>query len=261
MADPADVSVVIPAFNEGAVDRRGRRGARGRRPVARDHRRRRRVERRHRRARRGGRRDGRPPSLQQGQRRRGQDRHPARDRRVRAHHRRRRPAQRRGRAAAGRAARRVRSRHRRALGRDAGDARAARSATPRSTGSRATSPDATFRISRRASARARREYLREFLHLLPNGFSTPTTTTLAFIKAGYNVAFEPIEARQRVGQSKIRFARDGAKFFMIILKIVTLFSPLRVFLPISLRAFALGAAYAVVDRSRRRAMSPTRRSC
>ena len=82
---------------------------------------------------------------------------------------------------------------------------------------------------------ARREYLREFLHLLPNGFSTPTTTTLAFIKAGYNVAFEPIEARQRVGQSKIRFARDGAKFFMIILKIVTLFSPLRVFLPISAR--------------------------
>jgi glycosyltransferase involved in cell wall biosynthesis len=91
---------------------------------------------------------------------------------------------------------------------------------------------------------ARRECLREFLHLLPNGFSTPTTTTLAFIKAGYNVAFEPTEARQRVGQSKIRFARDGAKFFIIILKIVTLFSPLRVFLPVSLAAFALGAAYA-----------------
>ncbi len=91
---------------------------------------------------------------------------------------------------------------------------------------------------------ARRECLREFLHLLPNGFSTPTTTTLAFIKAGYNVGFEPIEARQRVGQSKIRFARDGAKFFIIILKIVTLFSPLRVFLPISLVAFAVGAAYA-----------------
>jgi glycosyltransferase involved in cell wall biosynthesis len=91
---------------------------------------------------------------------------------------------------------------------------------------------------------ARRECLREFLHLLPNGFSTPTTTTLAFIKAGYNVAFEPTQARQRVGQSKIRFARDGAKFFIIILKIVTLFSPLRVFLPVSLAAFALGAAYA-----------------
>jgi glycosyltransferase involved in cell wall biosynthesis len=91
---------------------------------------------------------------------------------------------------------------------------------------------------------ARRECLREFLHLLPNGFSTPTTTTLAFIKAGYNVGFEPTQARQRVGQSKIRFARDGAKFFIIILKIVTLFSPLRVFLPVSLAAFALGAAYA-----------------
>jgi glycosyltransferase involved in cell wall biosynthesis len=92
---------------------------------------------------------------------------------------------------------------------------------------------------------ARRECLREFLHLLPNGFSTPTTTTLAFIKAGYNVAFEPIEARQRVGQSKIKFARDGVKFFMIILKIVTLFSPLRVFLPISLASFTLGGAYAI----------------
>jgi glycosyltransferase involved in cell wall biosynthesis len=91
---------------------------------------------------------------------------------------------------------------------------------------------------------ARRDCLREFLHLLPNGFSTPTTTTLAFIKAGYNVGFETTDARQRVGQSKIRFARDGAKFFIIILKIVTLFSPLRVFLPISLAAFAVGAAYA-----------------
>jgi len=90
---------------------------------------------------------------------------------------------------------------------------------------------------------ARREYLREFIHLLPNGFSTPTTTTLAFIKAGYNVTFEPIEARARVGQSKIRLARDGAKFFMIILKIVTIFSPLRVFLPISLVTFMVGAAY------------------
>jgi len=90
---------------------------------------------------------------------------------------------------------------------------------------------------------ARREHLLEFLHLLPNGFSTPTTTTLAFIKAGYNVAFRPIAARRRVGSSKIRLARDGARFFVIILKIVTLFSPLRVFLPISLAAFLFGVAY------------------
>jgi glycosyltransferase involved in cell wall biosynthesis len=92
---------------------------------------------------------------------------------------------------------------------------------------------------------ARRECLREFIHLLPNGFSTPTTTTLAFLKAGYNVAFEPIEARSRVGQSKIRLARDGTKFLMIILKIITLFSPLRIFLPLSIASFVLGAVYAV----------------
>ena len=91
---------------------------------------------------------------------------------------------------------------------------------------------------------ARRAHLREFLHLLPNRFSTPTTTTLAFVKAGYSVHFEPIEARQRIGHSKIRLARDGAKFFLIVLKVVTLFSPLRVFLPISAVSFALGAGYA-----------------
>lgn len=91
---------------------------------------------------------------------------------------------------------------------------------------------------------ARRDHLVEFLHLLPNRFSTPTTTTLAFVKAGYNVAFEPIEARPRVGQSKIRLLRDGTKFFLIILKVITLFSPLRIFLPISLASFVVGAGYA-----------------
>jgi glycosyltransferase involved in cell wall biosynthesis len=97
---------------------------------------------------------------------------------------------------------------------------------------------------------ARRTCLREFLHLLPNGFSTPTTTTLAFIKAGYNVAFEPVEAEARIGSSKIRLARDGAKFFLIILRIVTIFSPLRVFLPISLAAFAVGVGYALWTTAR-----------
>jgi glycosyltransferase involved in cell wall biosynthesis len=92
---------------------------------------------------------------------------------------------------------------------------------------------------------ARREYLREFIHLLPNGFSTPTTTTLAFIKAGYNVTFEPTHARPRIGTSKIRLARDGASFLVIILKIVTLFSPLRVFLPISIVPCVVGSGYAM----------------
>ncbi len=90
---------------------------------------------------------------------------------------------------------------------------------------------------------ARREYLLEFIHLLPNGFSTPTTTTLAFIKAGYNVAFEPIGALPRVGTSKIRLARDGAKFLLILLKVITIFSPLRIFAPVGAAAFMVGAGY------------------
>jgi glycosyltransferase involved in cell wall biosynthesis len=91
---------------------------------------------------------------------------------------------------------------------------------------------------------AKRTVLVEFLHLIPNGFSTPTTTTLACIKAGYSVEFVPIEAGRRQGSSKIKFARDGAKFFLIIVKIVTFFSPLRVFLPVSIACFSVGALYA-----------------
>jgi glycosyltransferase involved in cell wall biosynthesis len=91
---------------------------------------------------------------------------------------------------------------------------------------------------------AKRTVLVEFLHLIPNGFSTPTTTTLACIKAGYSVEFVPIEAGRRQGSSKIKFARDGAKFFMIVVKIVTFFSPLRVFLPVSIVCFSVGALYA-----------------
>ncbi len=90
---------------------------------------------------------------------------------------------------------------------------------------------------------ARREYLLDFLHLLPNGFSTPTTTTLAFLRAGYNVTFHSVEARQRIGTSKIRLGRDGPKFLLIMLRVMTIFSPLRVFLPIALTAFAIGAGY------------------
>jgi len=92
---------------------------------------------------------------------------------------------------------------------------------------------------------ARRECMLEFLHLLPNGFSTPTTTTLAFIKGGYSVAFEPIDAEQRQGKSKIKLARDGAKFFLILLKIITIFSPLKIFVPVSVVTFLLGFGYAV----------------
>jgi len=92
---------------------------------------------------------------------------------------------------------------------------------------------------------ARRECLLEFLHLLPNGFSTPTTTTLAFMKAGYSVRFEPVDAAQRQGRSNIRLGPDGVRFFMILLKVITIFSPLRIFLPVSFVAFLVGAGYAV----------------
>jgi len=90
---------------------------------------------------------------------------------------------------------------------------------------------------------ARRDRLVEILPLLPNGFSYPTTSCLAFLKAGLNVAFVPITARKRVGTSKIRPLRDGTLFLLIILKIVTLYSPLKIFFPVSAASLLLGAAY------------------
>jgi glycosyltransferase involved in cell wall biosynthesis len=90
---------------------------------------------------------------------------------------------------------------------------------------------------------ARRERLLEIIHLLPNGFSYPTTSCLALLKAGYNVTFEPITARARVGKSKICALRDGVKFLLIILKIVTLYRPLKVFFPVSLSALLMGIVY------------------
>lgn len=104
--------------------------------------------------------------------------------------------------------------------------------------SRREIPDVTsgFRAARRAP-------MMEFVPLYPNGFSYPITSTLAFIKAGYSVAFEPIDVYRRVGTSKIRILRDGAKFFLIALRIVMLFSPLRIFLPIAMVLFVLGVGY------------------
>lgn len=84
---------------------------------------------------------------------------------------------------------------------------------------------------------------RQFLYLLPNGFSYPTTITMSFFRAGYSVAYEPIEAPKRIGKSHIRLVRDGMRFFLIIFKIGTLYSPLKLFLPISLAFFGLGLGY------------------
>ena len=86
---------------------------------------------------------------------------------------------------------------------------------------------------------------RNCLPLLPNGFSYPTTSTMAFMRAGYSVAFEPIEVLQREDKSKshIRPVRDGGRFFLIIFKVVTLYSPLKLFAPASASVFALGCWY------------------
>jgi glycosyltransferase involved in cell wall biosynthesis len=87
---------------------------------------------------------------------------------------------------------------------------------------------------------ARASRFREFIHLLPNGFSYPTTSTMAFFRSAYGVAYEPIKAAERVGKSHIKPLKDGLRFLLIIFKIATLYSPLKLFVPVSFGFFALG---------------------
>lgn len=82
----------------------------------------------------------------------------------------------------------------------------------------------------------------EFLHLLPNGFSYPTTITMAFFRSAFPVCYEPIVVRARIGKSHIRPMRDGVRFLLIIFKIASLYSPLKLFMPTSLAFFLLGLA-------------------
>lgn len=89
----------------------------------------------------------------------------------------------------------------------------------------------------------RADKFREFLHLLPNGFSYPTTCTMAFFRSAYAVAYEPIPVAKRIGKSHIRPIRDGVRFFLIIFKIATLYSPLKLFVPASAAFFVLGLGY------------------
>jgi hypothetical protein len=88
---------------------------------------------------------------------------------------------------------------------------------------------------------------REFLTLLPNRFSYPTTITMSFFRAGYSVGYVPIDVQQRlVGtQSHVRIWQDGIRFLLIIFKIGTLFSPLKLFFPISLSFLMTGIGYYV----------------
>lgn len=90
---------------------------------------------------------------------------------------------------------------------------------------------------------ARAQQFKQFLYLLPNGFSYPTTITMAFLRSGYPVTFVPIIAAQRIGKSHIRPFRDGIRFLVIIFKVTTLYAPLKVFLPVSGLFFVTGVGY------------------
>jgi glycosyltransferase involved in cell wall biosynthesis len=85
--------------------------------------------------------------------------------------------------------------------------------------------------------------VRRFLYLLPNTFSYPTTITLSYLKAGHPVTWTPIRIAERRGRSKIRLFRDGSRFFLIILRIATLFSPFKVFFPLSVLTLLAGGGY------------------
>ena len=87
------------------------------------------------------------------------------------------------------------------------------------------------------------EKFRRFLYLMPNGFSYPTTVTMAFFRVGYTVGYLPVNARRATGDSHIRPLSDGFKFILIIFRIGSLYSPLKLFLPISLGFFSLGIGY------------------
>lgn len=89
----------------------------------------------------------------------------------------------------------------------------------------------------------KRDKVMEFVHLLPNGYSYPTTTTMSFIKTGYSVKHVPIIAKRRVGKSKIKPLRDGTKFITIILRMISLYNPIKIFLPVALVWFLAGFLY------------------
>jgi glycosyltransferase involved in cell wall biosynthesis len=89
----------------------------------------------------------------------------------------------------------------------------------------------------------RARHFKRFLYLLPNGFSYPSTSTMAFFRSGLPVCYVPIRALKRAGSSHIRILKDGTRFLLVIIKIGTLFSPMRLFLPISVALFILGLGY------------------
>ena len=86
----------------------------------------------------------------------------------------------------------------------------------------------------------RKSEVLKYLYLFPNGFSYPTTVTMAYLRSGRSVHYIPIKTEFRVGKSKIKLFQDGSKFLLIIMRIATLYSPLKIFMPASLAFFSLG---------------------
>ena len=84
---------------------------------------------------------------------------------------------------------------------------------------------------------------KQFLYMLPNGFSYPTTSTMAFFRAGFSVGYLSVEVLQREGKSHIKPLKDGLRFLLIIFKICTLYSPFKLFVPISVGFFSVGFCY------------------
>ncbi len=89
----------------------------------------------------------------------------------------------------------------------------------------------------------RKSVVEQFIYLLPNAFSYPTTLTMSYLRSGRTVKYIPIETAKRVGKSKIKLLKDGTRFFLIISKIATLYSPFRIFMPVSLSCFIVGLCY------------------
>lgn len=93
-----------------------------------------------------------------------------------------------------------------------------------------------FRLVKKSTAR-------QFIYLLPNTFSYPSTITMAYLRSGRSIKYVPINTVSRIGKSKIKLVQDGIRFFLIITKIATLFAPLRIFLPVSMSLFLTGIFY------------------
>jgi glycosyltransferase involved in cell wall biosynthesis len=92
-----------------------------------------------------------------------------------------------------------------------------------------------------------KDLLSQLIHIFPNGFSFSTTSTLAFLKEGYNIGTFPITVEKRVGRvSNVKFLKDGPKTIMLILRIIMLFNPLKIFLPASVIIFFAGVAFGVI---------------